>query len=132
MAHVPRAERFPIVTPVLWRPRSREDWSKGTSVNTSRTGMLFQTDSLPAVGTEVEVIIGLSWETGAAEHADVKCTGRIVRTDERYPGGPALASTIDSYSFLSAPPNRSPLFSKSLLSQIFVTLPPAERTKKSV
>ncbi len=101
MTHASRAPRFPIVTPVLWRPRSRESWSSGTGVNASRSGMLFRTDNIPQVGTEVELIIGLSWEPEASESADVKCSGRIVRTDEMYPGGPAVALTIDSYSFLS-------------------------------
>jgi len=119
MAHVPRAERFPIVTPILWRPLLQGDWSKGTSVNASRSGLLFHTDQPPAVGTEVEVIIALSWEADVAEHADVKCSGRITRTDEGYPGGPAAASTIDSYSFLSTHQRQGPNFSKSLLLRLF-------------
>ena len=121
MAHVPRAERFPIVTPILWRPRLQDDWSKGTSVNASRSGLLFHTDHPPPVGTEVEVIIAWSWEADVAEHADVKCSGRIARTDENYPGGPAAASTIDSYSFLSTPQRQGPVFSKSLLLWLFAS-----------
>jgi PilZ domain len=121
MAQVPRAERFPIVTPVLWRPRLQDDWSKGTSVNASRSGLLFQTDQPPAVGTEVEVIIALSWEPDVAEHADVKCSGHIARIDEGHPGGPAAASTIDSYSFLSTLQRQGPLFFKSLLLWLFAS-----------
>jgi len=119
MAQVPRAERFPIVTPVLWRPRLQDDWSKGTGVNASRSGLLFHTDQPLAVGTEVEVIIALSWEAGVAEQADVKCSGRIARTDEGYPGGPAAASTIDSYTFLSTHQRQGPNFSKSLILRLF-------------
>ena len=112
MTRVSRAPRFPIVTPVLWRPRSRDNWSNGTSVNASRSGMLFRTDQLPAVGTEVELIIALSWEAEASENADIKCSGRIVRTNESDPGGPAVASTIDSYSFLSIFRSQESPFSK--------------------
>jgi hypothetical protein len=101
MTHIPRAERFPIVTRVLWRPRSGSGWSEGVSVNASRSGVLFRAYELPAIGTEVEMIFALSWAASyPLDGADVSCAGRIVRADQRYPGGQAVASTIDSYSFL--------------------------------
>ena len=103
MELIPRARRFPIATRVLWRPQSQRDqsdWSEGMSLNMSRSGVLFRCTRLPATGTQVDLILALSWEACLIDCADLKCCGRIVRIEERVAGDPAVATTIEGYSFL--------------------------------
>ncbi len=105
MTQVPRATRFPIVTGVLWRPHLLKEWSEALSVNASRSGVLFRFERVPneqppAVGTQVDIIFSLSWETLHIDSADIQCSGRVVRTEERDPGESLVASTIDYYTFL--------------------------------
>lgn len=113
MAGIPRAQRFPIEVRVRCRPQGRKDWSEGTSLNVSRTGVLFTIDRVLPAGMPVEIILELSWTTDeeiinelspatAEAAADILCSGRIVRADYEPPltATPALAATIESYSFL--------------------------------
>lgn len=102
MHGAPRAQRFSIATPVFWRQRGNAGWSEGVSVNASRSGVLFRADHSLAVGTELELIFGLSWEVEWARVADVICFGRIVRADASSPEDAriALAATIDRYTFI--------------------------------
>lgn len=99
---VPRAQRFQIAMRVLWRPRGDSEWGKAVSVNASRSGVLFRTDRLPRVGTEIDLILTFSWDTDAwVQAADVMCSGHIVRAETREAGGESvLAATIDSYEYL--------------------------------
>jgi hypothetical protein len=67
--------------------------------------VLFRCDQLLEVGTEIELIFALSWETPAPiEAADVICSGHIVRAET---GGAdrhsALAATIDHYTYIREP-----------------------------
>src|SRR5438034_7878144 len=99
---VPRAQRFQIAMPVLWRSLEDREWTEAVSVNASRSGVLFRCDQLLEVGTEIELILALSWESAApVEAADVMCSGRIVRAET---GGAddnsALAATIDNYAYI--------------------------------
>jgi hypothetical protein len=105
MTQVPRATRFPVVTRVLWRPHLGNEWSSAWSVNMSRSGVLFRFEDAPyegppAVGTRLDLIIGLSGETLPIDSADIQCSGRVARADRRDPGGLLIASTIDYYTFL--------------------------------
>ena len=103
---MPRAQRFPIAVPLLWRRRGDSTWVETVTENASRSGVLFHSDQPVAVGTEVELILALSWETSPGlEVADVMCCGRIVRAATTWTETPAtvLATTIDSYSFIKEP-----------------------------
>ena len=103
MAVVERARRFPVATRVFWRPCGHPEWSQGVSLNASQSGVLFQSDRVVEIGTEVELIFGLSWDPGDnLDVADVKCLARVVRAEERGPGdsGSELAARIESYSFI--------------------------------
>ena len=84
------------------RPRGHSTWSEGVSLNVSRTGVLFHVEELIPQGTPVEMILAISSPTVDLPPADVMCTGRIVRTEYQTPPGtgPALAATIESYSFI--------------------------------
>jgi hypothetical protein len=102
LAIVPRAQRFQIPMRVLWRPRGDSEWGEAVSVNASRSGVLFRSNRLLTVGTEIELILALSWETSSSvEAADVICSGRIVRAETGAADGKsALAATIESYEYL--------------------------------
>jgi hypothetical protein len=103
MPGVQRAQRFSVATPMLWRPRGLTEWLEATSLNASQSGVLFRADRLVEVGTEVELIFGLSWDVvDNLELADVMCFARIVRAEADEPSAPdsRLAARIDSYSFI--------------------------------
>jgi hypothetical protein len=75
------------------------------SLNASRTGVLFenQLDPLIALGTEVELIFAFSWEADSpVDMADVRCSGRIVRTysTSSEGRGAVAAAAIERYSFI--------------------------------
>jgi hypothetical protein len=92
----------------LWRRDGTSTWAEAVSVNASRSGVLFRCDGNPQIelGAPVEFIFGFSWEPSAAvEIADVRCSGRIVRTlpSGADDSGAMLAAAIDSYSFITLP-----------------------------
>ena len=101
MTVVSRARRFQLPMRVLWRHDPAGEWLEGMSLNTSRTGVLFQSDRAMPVGTSIDMVLAVSWEPiPSVDVADVVCTGCIVRVET---GGPpdrpiALAATIDWYS----------------------------------
>lgn len=101
VTRVPRAERFPIVTRVLWRACAERDWTESVSVNVSRSGLLFHTKDPISVGTKLELIFALSWEpSNPLDTADVRCEGHVVRTEAGSAAGTAVASTIEFYSLI--------------------------------
>jgi len=101
MDRVPRAPRFAIGVPMFWRRSGDATWSDAISLNVSRSGVLFRAGERPAVGTEVELIFGLSWDPDQlTEQADLICYGRIVRAEARTGEAGSLAATIESYSFI--------------------------------
>ena len=106
MIGVPRAQRFPIETRIMWRPRGAARWGDSMSVNASRSGVLFQCDVDPriAIGAPVEFILGFSWEaTTPIDMADVRCAGRIIRAHKPDSNveRALLAAAIDTYTFIA-------------------------------
>jgi hypothetical protein len=86
---------------VLWRTRQTAEWVEAVGLNASRTGVLFQSGRVVAVGTEIELTLALAWETAPwNDVADVNCFGRIVRVETRSTTNdvPVLAASIDQYS----------------------------------
>lgn len=82
-----RASRFPIRTPISYRPEGDEDWQVGETENISRSGVLFNSKDLLEVNTALEMTFPLPTEiksdatTGRTEGgAVVLCRGHIVRT----------------------------------------------------
>ena len=98
---VPRAPRFPIQTPVHYRQSGAASWHEGTSVNISRTGILFRGEMELLPKTVVEMRIVFPSEITGDSPANVVCWGPIVRTlsvaaaDSR----PAIAAAIVRYHF---------------------------------
>jgi hypothetical protein len=95
------AERFPITASMLFRERSEAEWRSASTVNLSRSGVLFQADEpLPGMGQVVDFIVTLPMN-GMTPAPQVHCTGHIVRiaSEKLAGGGHAVAVTVDGYAF---------------------------------
>lgn len=97
----PRATRYPLSAPVLYRPVGAGQWQEGRTVNVSRTGVLFQSAASTLVAdTRIELILMLP-SLGLPGRSRVQCQGRIVRrVPQPSDAGCAMAATIDAYDFL--------------------------------
>ncbi len=100
-ALMPRATRFPIEVPVFYRVRGDREWRGATSVNISRTGLLFQTDSDLAPQTMLIACILFPAGVTGESPATVFCWGTVVRRDSFDPleGRTTVAATIAHYRF---------------------------------
>ncbi len=97
----PRAERFPIRTPLRYRGSGQTAWSRGTTVNISRTGVLFSAEKELPPKTMLELRILFPADIAAGTPANVICWGPVVRTERSSSPDqqPALAVAIRSYRF---------------------------------
>ena len=97
-----RAHRYAIAEDVLWRPRGMSDWTAGTSVNASRSGVLFATDRPVTIGTDVELLFTIRWSADAPMDVSyIMFSGKVVRQADETPL-PSFAATIDHYEFIRA------------------------------
>jgi hypothetical protein len=90
---------------VLWRAGGDLEWLEAVGLNVSRTGVLFRAGRVLAIGSEVELIFALSQESDPwMGVADVRCFGRVVRSDAAAEGPQSsVAATIDGYSLIREP-----------------------------
>jgi len=97
-----RAPRFPIEMFLRYRPSGEIGWREGTTVNISRSGVLFQVDQLLEVGTPIEMSFALPVEIGGEAGAEVSCRAQVVRTvmPPSTDTPPAIAATILEYCFV--------------------------------
>ncbi|HOC17113.1 MAG TPA: PilZ domain-containing protein [Vicinamibacterales bacterium] len=99
----PRAARYEMSAPVMYRQVGEDSWHEGRTLNVSSSGVLF-TCPAPALepGTKVEFLLVLP-NPGLREQPRVQCRGAIVR-HERRRAGPAcaVAATIDAYVIVPA------------------------------
>jgi hypothetical protein len=95
----PRAPRFEISTPILFRQAGDEAWREGQTRNISRTGVLLEAGE-PGLqaGTPVEFAFSLS-PAPHATGAHVVCRGHVSRLAGSVGGTQCLAATIDDYQF---------------------------------
>jgi hypothetical protein len=95
-----RAPRFPIQTRVDYRENSGQDWRLGTSINISRTGILFRPADDLSANTVLELRILLRGEPAA----NVECWGPVVRKEssDSECGLPAVAVSIRGYRLCSS------------------------------
>ena len=105
-----RATRLRVGAPVAYRSIFDEGWKSGSTIDISRTGVLFRpAGSEVPVGTDLQLVIYLSRAPievdGAALPApDLYCGGRVARTAVS-DGQPAVAMQID-FEWAEAPPGR--------------------------
>jgi hypothetical protein len=98
---VPRAPRFALKMPVLFRPVGTDEWRQGLTENVSRSGVLFRTAEAIHPRTPLEIKLVLPLEIGGQAAANVHCRGEVVRAVEpgldSQPGEAAVA--IFDYQF---------------------------------
>jgi len=101
-----RARRYAMATPLLFREQGESEWRGASTLNVSRSGVLFRADGPPPdMRRDVEFILALP-VFGEAPGTQVRCTGRVVRLgpDELAGGGCAVATTIANYEFVGRLP----------------------------
>ena len=103
-----RAPRQRVVAPVAYRRISEDAWSRGATVDISRSGVLFVPADPPAPDAgDLLMVVFLSQVPRAAETlatADLYCGGRVARTTETTAGQPALAVQIE-FEWAEKPPD---------------------------
>ena len=103
-----RAPRFQLNLPVEYRPAGGSKWHSGTTLNISRTGVLFRTaspgpdaDRFLDAEAKLEIRIVLS---GSPEGpGELKGEGQIVRFETRDAGNLALAAEFLDYNLHRLP-----------------------------
>ena len=70
-----RAPRFPLKVPIHYRKSGMLNWRDGSTLNISRTGVLFQADENLPADMKLEIRISLPQQTTLA------CQGTVVRTE---------------------------------------------------
>ena len=98
----PRAQRFDIQLPVLYRARGETAWREGCTANISYTGVRFWGDQLLEVHTPIEMNLILPAEIGGETGVEIVCRGEIVRTvlPASIDAQPSLAARILEYRFV--------------------------------
>jgi hypothetical protein len=94
-----RARRFELQIPLRYRADGEGDWHLGTTVNISRSGVLFQGEDWTEPRTPLEMTLLLPREIGVQCAAEVVCRGTVMRSERRgnEGGGPLIASRISHY-----------------------------------
>jgi hypothetical protein len=99
-------KRFPLELPIKIHRAEESGEHAGITGNLSAAGVYIRADANLEIGSNVEFEISLPPEvTGSKEPVMVKCSGRVVRTDEPATGGKTpeargVACVIDSYDFV--------------------------------
>jgi PilZ domain len=106
---IPRATRLRVGAPVAYRTIFDERWKAGSTIDISRTGVLFRPAEEVPVGTDLQLVIYLSKaplevDGAALPTPDLYCGGRVARTAEA-DGRPAVAMKIE-FEWAEAPPGR--------------------------
>jgi PAS domain S-box-containing protein len=96
-----RAQRFNLHLPLKYRPLGEPEWIAGTTVNISRSGMLFRGLEAIPPSVQVEINLVLPPEIAGLAPAEVVCRGEVVRSvaGESPSMSPALAAKILQYHF---------------------------------
>ncbi len=103
LAKRPRAARYEMTAPVMYRQAGDEAWHEGRTLNISSSGVLFAyRETVLAPGTRVEFVLVLP-SLGPRTKVRVQCRGAIVRQERRGVPQPlcALAATIETYDFVA-------------------------------
>jgi hypothetical protein len=95
-----RARRFPIAASLLYREHGESAWRLASTINVSRSGVLFRPDGrVPGTNRPLDFILSLP-VNDATPAPHVRCTGHVVRIapGELAGGGQAVAVSIDGYA----------------------------------
>ncbi len=99
--YVARAPRFPIEARMQYREGGETAWHEGTTVNISRSGVLFRADHVLDLRRVLEMRIAFPPELTGASETGVICWGPIVRHHPMLSADecPAMAASIFHYRF---------------------------------
>jgi hypothetical protein len=99
--HISRAPRFTIQMPLRFRESGAPEWHEGKSINISRTGILFQSDTDLPPNTLLEMKIMLPPEIVGKANVNVRCWGPVVRmiVPDSEQGQTTSAAVILRYRF---------------------------------
>jgi len=109
LAERPRAVRYEMSAPLVYRCVGEEEWRTGRTGNVSRSGVLFEA-ALPVLpaATRIEFVLKLPGAE-VPGGAWVQCRGQVVRHGAApAEGGCAMAATIDAYELLGIAPDGIP------------------------
>jgi hypothetical protein len=98
----PRAARYEMSAPVMYRQVGEDAWHEGRTVNVSSSGVLFECPT-PVLqpGTRVEFVLVLP-NLGLRSGSRVQCRGAVVRQERRgFEACCAVAATIEAYDFMA-------------------------------
>ena len=101
-----RAQRYAIALPMRYRRVGEEAWAAGTTVNISRSGVLFEGER--SMDREAAIELVLTMPVDVADGARVVARGVVVRAAAQ--GVAAVrrtfAATIADYTFVRDEPNK--------------------------
>jgi hypothetical protein len=97
----PRPTRFPIETSFQFRQSGEHDWHDGTTVNISRSGVLFRSSAELNIQTILEMRITFPAAISGENPTQVVCWGPVVRKESGMSGDamPRMAASIFRYRF---------------------------------
>ena len=100
----PRAPRFALELPVLYRRHGAEQWEEGRMRNISRSGLLFSAERAFSVNTRIELTFTLPRVIPNEPPGAVRCQSQVARS---FPlgaekGQHAVAVSIMDYLFTRA------------------------------
>jgi hypothetical protein len=96
-----RPTRFPIETAFQFRQSGEPEWHEGTTINISRSGVLFRADAELSLQTILEMRITFPAALSGENPTQVVCWGPVVRTEYGPEGNsrPRIAASIFRYRF---------------------------------
>ena len=98
----PRAQRFPIETPVRYRASGAVVWTEGVTLNISRSGVLFRAEKEIASMAMLEIRIVFPSKITGNGPVSILCCGRVVRNEcvNASSSFSLLAAAIIQYRFM--------------------------------
>jgi len=87
-----RSERYALKVPLRYRKGGAPDWHEGSTINISRTGILFCTDQIVPPNLMLEINVELP------RNVILSCQGAVVRNEPpaTHDGAAALAVSIQN------------------------------------
>ena len=97
-----RALRFPIEAPLRYRIGGEFAWTEGSTVNISRSGILFRSDKEIPPKTMLQMCIVFPSELTGYDTTTILCWGPVVRNGDVNASGSGhtLAAAIIKYRFI--------------------------------
>ena len=96
---VARALRFVVQLGIQYRSVEALKWSKGSTVNVSRSGLLFKPTQVVIPDTSVDIILTVPGAVAGEPTSRLRCRGQIVRSWDSVESssGPTAAAAIEDY-----------------------------------